>query len=261
MTNNLVRLAELGQSMWYDNIARDLLNSGEIADLINSGIRGLTSNPSIFQKAITSGSAYDEQLKALVAEGHDATAIYEELAIADIQQAADLLRPLFDETQGADGYISLEVSPLLAHDTAATLAEAKRLWERVDRPNLMIKIPATPEGIPAIEEAIAAGLNVNITLIFSRDAYQDVMMAYQKGLQRRVDGGEPIDHIASVASFFVSRVDSLVDELLDDIGTDEAKALKGKAAIANAKLAYQLFKEHSGSEAFQALIAKGAALQ
>ncbi len=258
---------EYGQSLWYDNIARDLLNSGAIQALVDEGIRGLTSNPSIFQKAITAGSAYDDQLRALVADGKPPRDIYEALAVEDIRRAADILRPVYDESGGADGFVSLEVSPLLASDTEGTIDEALRLFRWVDRPNLMIKIPATPEGLPAIESCIAAGLNINVTLIFSRDMYSRVMDAYLNGLERRADSGQDISRIASVASFFVSRVDTLVDDLLDQMiaadgsAAGRLEALKGQAAIANAKLAYRLFKEKFASAAYKELSGKGARLQ
>ncbi len=266
MSNKLVELAKLGQSMWYDNIARDLLESGEIKQLVDDGVLGMTSNPAIFKNAITSGTAYDAQLRELAQAGKSAEEIYEAMAISDIQQAADILRPVYDRTDGVDGYVSLEVSPLLAHDTKKTYDEAIRLFKAVDRPNLMIKIPATEEGLPAIEDAIAAGLNINVTLIFSIEMYGKVMEAYIQGLERRAEAGQPVDGIASVASFFVSRVDSLVDSLLDDkiaAGGDqgELEALKGKAANANAKLAYQLFKEMFFTPRFEALKAKGARVQ
>ena len=227
-----VKLRDLlnhGQSLWYDNISRDLLVSGEIKELVDSGIRGLTSNPAIFKKAITTGTTYDDQLRDLIAQGLPRERIYEQLAIADIQAAADVLRPVYDESNGEDGYVSLEVSPFLAADTEGTTNELRRLWQEVDRPNLMIKIPGTDEGLPAIEQAIADGVNVNITLLFSRDAYGKVMEAYTKGLERRKAANETLDKVASVASFFISRVDSLVDGLLDDMfssGADNAETLK-----------------------------------
>jgi transaldolase len=266
MTNKLHDLAALGQSMWYDNIARDLLESGEIQRLVDGGILGMTSNPAIFKSAITTGSAYDQQLTELAGKGLTPVQVYEALAIRDIRAAADILRPVFDRTGGVDGYVSLEVSPFLAHDTTGTTAEAKRLFKEVSRPNVMIKIPATPEGLPAIEECIAAGLNINVTLIFSRDLYARVMDAYIKGLERRAAAEQPVGNIASVASFFVSRVDSLVDRLLDDkiaAGGDSPvlNALKGKAAYGNAKLAYQLYKEVFQSPRFRTLEDKGAWVQ
>ncbi|GAB4479880.1 MAG: hypothetical protein Kow00124_26020 [Anaerolineae bacterium] len=255
MSSKIRELYALGQSLWYDNISRDLLQSGAIRAVIDEGITGLTSNPSIFQKAIKGGSAYDSQIAQLIKTTRDPKAIYEALAIADIRAAADMLRPVYDRTDHVDGYVSLEVSPLLASDTAGTLAEAERLWKAVDRPNLMIKIPATPEGIPAIEEALFRGLNVNVTLIFSLAMYEQVIEAYLRGLERRAEAGLPPTN-ASVASFFVSRVDTLVDKLLGD---DDS--LKGKAAVANARLAYQLFKRKFAGPRWEALAAQGARVQ
>ena len=261
MTVPAVRAAELGQSMWYDNISRDLLDSGELARLIAShGVRGVTSNPTIFQKAMTTAAAYAPEFTRLAAAGHNAPEIYETLAVGDIQRGADLLRGVYDASGGKDGFISLEVSPTLAHDTAGTLAEAKRLHAWVDRPNLMIKIPATPEGIPAIRAAIAAGISVNITLIFAIASHAKVIDAFMSGLEDRVRAGLAIDRIASVASFFVSRVDSAVDKALDAKG-GAALALRGKAAIANAKLAYELFEKEFASPRFEKLRAKGAQMQ
>lgn len=262
MADKLIRLyEEFGQSMWYDNISRELLNSGELQALVDEGIRGLTSNPSIFQKAITSGTAYDEQLSELVRQDVDEVEIYEAMAIQDIRRAADILRPIYDESNGTDGFVSLEVSPRLAHETEQTVEEAARLFEAVDRPNLMVKIPATDAGLDAIEESIASGLNINVTLLFSRDMYSRVMDAYIRGLERRVEAGKDIDSVASVASFFVSRVDTLVDNMLDeniaqtDDPTQEEKlqSLKGKAGIANAKLAYRLFIDRFDEPRFQKL--------
>ena len=260
--SKLTRLyEEFGQSMWYDNIARNLLESGEIQSLVKDGVRGLTSNPAIFHKAMTGSDVYDTQLRELVAEGRSAARIYEALAISDIQRAADILRPVYDESGGADGFVSLEVSPLLASSTQDSVDEAARLWHEVSRPNLMVKIPATPQGLPAIEESLANGLNINITLIFSRDVYTQVMDAYFKALQRRARAGQPVDRIASVASFFVSRVDTLVDGKLDALDKPQAAALRGKAGIANAKLAYALFEEKFSGSEWEALVAQGARVQ
>jgi transaldolase len=256
-----VRAARLGQSMWYDNISRDLLDTGELARLVlEAGVRGVTSNPTIFQKAMTTSSAYAGEFEKLAAEGRGASDIYETMAVSDIRRGADVLRRVYDESEGTDGFISLEVSPTLAHDTEGTFAEAKRLWAAVDRPNLMIKIPATPAGMPAIRQTIAAGINVNITLIFSLEAHAQVIDAFLSGLEDRVKLGKPLDRIASVASFFVSRVDTAVDKALDAKGP-AAAALKGKAAIANAKLAYELFEREFGAPRFAALRAKGAQVQ
>jgi transaldolase len=253
--------------MWYDNIARDLLDSGALQKLIDQGIRGLTSNPSIFASAIGGSAIYDAQIQSVLQETETTKQVYEELAVADIRRAADLLRPVYDGSGGTDGFVSLEVSPLLAHDTAGTIEEALRLFRWVDRPNLMVKIPATPAGIPAIEGTLAQGLNINVTLIFSREMYRQVMQAYLKGLQRYAASGGDISRVASVASFFVSRVDTLVDEWIDNrIAAEPDRAghlaaLKGKAAVANARLAYQLFKQTFGGEPFAALAAQGAHVQ
>jgi transaldolase len=260
-----VRAARLGQSMWYDNISRDLLDGGELARLVaEAGVRGVTSNPTIFQKAMTTSNAYAAEFAKLAAAGRGAAEIYEALAVSDIRRGADVLRGVYDASTGTDGFISLEVSPALAHDTAGTLAEAKRLAAAVDRPNLMIKIPATPEGVPAVRAAIAAGISVNITLIFAVSAHARVIDAYMAGLEDRALRGQPIDRIASVASFFVSRVDGSVDKSLDEkvkSGAANAAALRGKAAIANAKLAYELFEREFASPRFAKLRAKGAQVQ
>jgi transaldolase len=265
------KLAELlaqGQSVWLDYITRDLVRKGELRRMIaEDGLRGMTSNPTIFQKAIGEGTAYDEQLAELLAGGGDATAIFEGLAIRDIQDACDLFRPLYDEVEGRDGFVSIEVSPLLARDTGGTIAEARRLWAAVDRPNAMIKVPGTAEGAPAIETLLSEGINVNVTLLFSLANHERVMWNYIAGLEARAARGEPIDRVASVASFFVSRVDTLIDKLLDgkiaEAGGDSARAerlrsLQGKVAVANAKLAYARFREIFGGERFKALAAEGA---
>jgi len=258
-------LISLGQSLWYDNIQRQLLRNGEMAGMIARGeIRGVTSNPTIFNNAIAKSQDYDEALKPMAWAGWTPEQIFYQLAVEDIQDAADLFQDLYRQSQGGDGYVSLEVSPYLANDSQGTLEEAKRLWARVNRPNLMIKIPATPAGIPAIRQAIAAGINVNVTLIFSLERYAAVMDAYLSGLEERTAAGLAVDGIASVASFFVSRVDSKIDPLLESkykAGEHAAGALRGKAAIANAKLAYALFRETFGGERFQRLQAKGARLQ
>ena len=266
--NQVQKLAGLGQSIWYDNIERGLLDNGEMAGMVRRGeIRGVTSNPTIFMNAITKSADYDAGLVPLAEAGHDAESIFWHLAIEDIQAAADLFLPLYRETNGGDGFVSIEVNPALAHDTAATLAEAKTLWRRVDRPNLMVKIPATIEGIPAIRAAIAAGINVNVTLIFARERYAEVMDAYLSGLEDRAAAGQPLDHIASVASFFVSRVDTNVDKQLQAIidadgpQAEEARALLGRAAVANAKLAYADFKLVFTSERFERLQRMGARVQ
>jgi transaldolase len=266
--NAAQKLHKAGQSVWYDNIQRSLLQNGNLAGMIQRGeIRGVTSNPTIFMNAITKSQDYDGSLVPLARSGWNAEDIYYQLAVEDIQAATDLFLPLYQQTGGGDGYVSLEVSPYLANDTAGTLAEAKRLWQRVNRPNLMIKIPATREGIPAITAAIAAGINVNVTLIFARQRYAEVMEAYLKGLEQRVAEGLPITSIASVASFFVSRVDTKIDPRLQaiiDAGgspAQQAAALPGKAAIANARLAYADFKQVFSAQRCQKLKAKGARVQ
>jgi transaldolase/glucose-6-phosphate isomerase len=258
--NPLKELQSHGQSIWLDYISRRLIQSGELKQLVDEdGLRGVTSNPTIFEKAIGGSGEYDETLRSALAQNSQITAgqMYEKLAIEDIQSAADILRPVYDETAGADGYVSLEVSPHLAHDTRGTIAEAKRLKSAVDRPNVMIKVPATQEGIPAIEELIASGVNVNITLMFSMSHYEAVAHAYIKGLERC---SEP-SAVASVASFFVSRVDTMVDRALESLGTPEAKSLLGKIAIANSKIVYQRFREIFHGEGFVALRQRGARVQ
>jgi len=262
--NALKKLAQLGQSLWYDNIERSLLTDGELARMVDEDhIVGVTSNPTIFQKAISGSTAYDAQIEEVVAQNPTIPIkdLYEALAIEDIQSAADVLQPVYERTDGTDGYVSLEVSPDLAHDTEATIAEAKRLYEKVSRPNLMIKIPATEAGLPAITEVIGSGINVNVTLMFSLKNYIDVANAYIAGLEKLDETGGDLSQVASVASFFVSRVDTLLDKLLEESGSNQAKALQGKLAIANAKAAYKKFKEIFGSERFQKLADKGAQVQ
>ncbi len=266
--NTAQQLAQVGQSLWYDNIQRGLLDNGEMAGMVARGeIRGVTSNPTIFMNAITKSNDYDAGLAPLAAIGQSAEAIFWQLAIEDIQAAAGLFLPLYRETDGGDGFVSIEVNPSLANDTEPTLAEARSLWRRVDRPNLMVKIPATRAGIPAIRAAIAGGVNVNVTLIFSRQRYAEVMDAYLSGLEQRAAAGLPVDSIASVASFFVSRVDSNVDARLqaiiqgDGARGDEAAALLGRAAIANARLAYADFKRTFAGPRWEKLRAAGARVQ
>ena len=258
--NSLKQLAEQGQSIWLDYIRRDLIRSGELKRLVEEdGLRGVTSNPTIFDKAMSASTDYDMALRALLADNQHAPVgeLYEPLAIDDIQRAADILRTVYDETHGDDGYVSLEVSPHLADDTEKTISEAQRLRNAVDRPNVMIKVPATPAGLPAIEELIAKGLNINVTLMFSMRHYEAVARAYIKGLERcRNPSG-----VASVASFFVSRVDTAVDKVLDESGNPEAKALAGKIAIANSKLVYRRFLEIFHGEGFAALRQRGARVQ
>jgi len=266
--NATLKLLEAGQSVWYDNIQRSLLKNGELAGMIARGeIRGVTSNPTIFMNAITKSQDYDDGLLPLAGSGLSDEEIFFHLAIQDIQEAADHFQEIYRQSGGGDGYVSLEVSPYLAHDTAATLAQARQLWQRVNRPNLMIKIPATKAGIPAITDAIAAGLNVNVTLIFARQRYAEVMDAYLAGLEKRAEAGLPLSSTASVASFFVSRVDTNVDARLQKIvsaggpAAQQAASLLGKAAIANARLAYADYKQVFTSERFQKLKARGARVQ
>lgn len=265
--NNIDALHALGQSIWYDNIQRSLLENGQMQDMIHKGeIKGVTSNPSIFHNAIAKTSEYDSALKPLAWAGLNAEEIFWELAVKDIQQAADLFAPLYERSNRIDGYVSLEVNPLLARDAENTVKEAKRLWQKVNRPNLMIKIPATREGLAAIQKTIAAGINVNVTLIFSLKRYEEVIHAFMAGLEDCLDRGGSIDSIASVASFFISRVDTKVDGRLKDLlekGINPAKInpLFGKAAIANARLAYELFKREFASPRFQKLAQKGAQKQ
>lgn len=268
VNNPLRALREAGQSVWLDYIHRGILRSGELRRLVQEdGIAGVTSNPTIFDKAISGSTDYDDALAALVAAGKNADEIYEALIVEDIRAACDVLRPVFDETGGGDGYVSVEVSPLLAYDTAGTIREVRRWSTLIARSNLMVKIPATPEGIPAIEEMIAEGRNINITLIFSLAMYRRVIEAYLRGLERRVSAGQPVDQIASVASFFVSRIDTEADRRLasriaaDPAAAERARSLLGRVAIANAKLAYQTFREIFTSARFPPLAARGARLQ
>lgn len=270
MTNPPVDVQAFGQSIWYDNIRRKLLNDGTFQKLIDDGgVVGVTSNPTIFQKAIGGSADYDNTILANL--DLDAKDLYERLALEDIQHAADLFLPVYQKTGGRDGYVSLEVSPLLANDTTGTVAEAKRLYASLARPNVMIKIPATPAGIPAIEEVIAAGVNVNVTLIFSVANYVEVAEAYMRGLERRMKAGQSVKSIASVASFFLSRIDTMVDKMLENNvlaaqGRDQERValnnrLLGKAAIANAKAAYRRFMELFYGERFKALREAGAWVQ
>ena len=262
--SKLHELAQMGQSIWYDYIRRSFITSGEFEELIDKGLRGVTSNPSIFEKAIAGSADYDDDLRQLVKEETSVDKIYEALALKDISLAADLLRPVYDKTNGLDGYVSLEVSPLLAHDTRKTISEAKRLFETLHRPNIMIKVPATPAGIPAITELIASGINVNVTLIFGLETYKAVADAYLQGLERlspegpSVTGGHRLDSIASVASFFVSRVDSAIDQVL---ARKNHKGLQGKIAIANAKAAYIEFQNIFSGPRWKDLANKGAHTQ
>ncbi|HEX5732899.1 MAG TPA: transaldolase [Blastocatellia bacterium] len=269
-TNPLFELTQLGQSVWYDNIERKLIQSGELRRLIEEDeLRGVTSNPAIFEKAISGSDLYKDQLEDLARQGKTAVEIYEALAISDIQSAADVLRAVYEKTGGTDGFVSLECSPLLAHDTAGTIDEARRLWRAVDRPNVMIKIPGTPEGMPAIEECIYEGININITLLFSLESYEQTMQAYIRGLARRAAEGKPVAAVSSVASFFVSRIDTAADRRLEqkigESNSDEERArlsaLLGRAAIANAKMAYQKFKQVFHGEPFRELRQQHAQVQ
>jgi transaldolase / glucose-6-phosphate isomerase len=276
--NPLLRLLDEGQSIWLDSIRRRQIRSGELEKLIDEdGLRGETANPTIFEKAISGSSDYDEQISQLADQGLDANAIYERVATDDVRMACDVFRPLYDQLDGTDGFVSLEVSPKLAYNTQGTIEEVRRFWKIVDRPNLMIKIPGTKEGVPAIEQALYEGMNINITLLFAVEAYEAVAWAYVRALERRVAEGKPIDRLASVASFFVSRIDTLADKLIDDrLKNDQVpqtprtaggqeygalNSLKGKLAIANAKIAYERFKKIFTDPRFQALQAKGAKVQ
>ncbi len=261
MTTKLHQLADLGQSVWLDYIKRSLIQSGELEDHIQNGLRGMTSNPAIFEKTIAEGDEYDDQIQQLSLEGKSAKEIYEHVVIDDIRMAAGVLRSVYNETKGADGYISLEVNPHLAHDKEGTVSEAKRLFEAVNQPNVMIKVPATAEGLLAIQDLIEAGINVNVTLMFSMAQYDMVAEAYMAALDKRAANVYDLKHIASVASFFVSRIDVKIDKMLDDLDTPEAAALMGKIGIANAKMAYQHFKEAFAGKRWDFLSDKGARLQ
>jgi transaldolase len=253
----IAHLNELGQSPWYDNLARPLLTGGGLARLVaDDGIKGVTSNPTILEKAIGAGEGYDEQLARCAADGRSVEETYWDVVLDDIRSATEILRPVYDATGGRDGFVSVEVSPTLAHDTQGTQEMAAWLWQQVDRPNVMIKIPGTVEGLPAITETIAAGINVNVTLIFSLDRHDEVIDAYLAGLGRFADAGGDLSRVSSVASFFVSRVDTETDKRLP-----EGHELRGKAAVANAKLAYELFRRRFSGPEWDSLAAKGARLQ
>lgn len=254
MTDALKRLSDEGVAIWLDDLSRQRITSGNLAELLDqSHVVGVTTNPSIFQKAISEGHGYDQQLADLAARKVTVDEAIRMITTADVRDAADILRPVFDATDGQDGRVSIEVDPRLAHETTATVAEAKQLAWLVDRPNTLIKIPATQAGLPAITEVIGLGISVNVTLIFSLERYRAVMDAYLAGLEKARERGLDLSKIHSVASFFVSRVDSEIDKRLDGIGTDEAKALKGKAALANARLAYEAYEEVFSSERWAAL--------
>lgn len=258
------QISELGQAIWLDFISRDLLRSGKLRDLVNRGMTGMTSNPTIFQKSIAAGREYDDQIRELAAARKSTYEIYEALAMQDIGEAADQIRSVYNESQARDGFVSIEVNPRLADDSDATIEEARRLFRSIDRPNVMIKVPATPAGIPAIRTLIGEGINVNVTLIFSIGAYEKVMEAYIEGLRRLRDSGRPLGFVGSVASFFVSRVDTLIDGLLTkriDAGERELGTLRGQAAIANARIAYDCYKSVFEGPQFADLRAAGARVQ
>jgi transaldolase/glucose-6-phosphate isomerase len=269
--NALIELQRYGQSIWYDYIKRSLLTSGELRQLVEQdGVRGVTSNPAIFEKAIAGSTDYDDQIRRLCARGVvSPVEIYERVAVEDIRSAADVLAPVYERTAARDGYVSLEVSPRLAYETAATIAEARRLWTEVDRPNVMIKVPGTPQGLPAIRRLLGEGININITLLFAREVYEAVAEAYIGGLEDRAAAGGDVSRMASVASFFVSRIDTLVDGLIEKrlaTATDtreraRLESLVGKVAIANAKLAYRSYGQIFATDRWRALAARGAKTQ
>lgn len=263
MTNaNIKALSEVGVSIWLDDLSRSMLADGDLQRLIDEkGVVGVTTNPTIFAGALKDGSAYDEQVRELAAAGADVDEAVFRITTDDVRAACDVLRPVYDATNGQDGRVSIEVDPRLARDTAATVEMARKLWETVDRPNAMIKIPATVEGLPAISTVLSEGISVNVTLIFSLDRYRGVMNAFLTGLEQAREAGKDLSTIRSVASFFVSRVDSEIDKRLDAIGTDVATALKGKAGVANARLAYQAFEEVFATSRWQTLADDGAHVQ
>jgi len=266
--NPLKRVETLGQSIWLDYIRRDLITSGRLRRLIEEdGLRGITSNPAIFQKAIVESHEYDDDIRSLALMGRSAEEIYEAVSQKDVQRAADEFRPLYDQTDGTDGYVSLEVNPHLAHDAPGTLAEARRLWKALDRPNVFVKVPATPEGLRVIQQLITEGINVNVTLLFGLPRYRQVAEAYIAGIEARVAQGKPVKHVVSVASFFVSRMDALVDPLLQtavERGGREgelATKLRGQVAVACARAAYQIFKGIFSADRFKRLAGRGARAQ
>jgi transaldolase len=267
-SNALKQLGTLGQSIWLDYIRRDLIASGGLRRLIEEdGLRGMTSNPSIFEKAIAESREYDQDIRALALQGKDAGAIYEAVSQQDVCSAADQFRPLYDSTDGKDGYVSLEVNPHLAHDAKGTIDEARRLWGALNRPNVFIKVPATDQGLLAIRELIGEGISVNVTLLFGLPRYRQVAEAYIAGVEACAARGKPVKHLASVASFFISRIDALVDPLLEKLiaqggpQADLAKKTRGQVAIASAKMAYQIYKEAFGADRFMRLAAQGARVQ
>ncbi len=269
--NHILEIKDFGQSIWMDNLSRDLIQSGELVDWIeNQGVRGVTSNPAIFEKAIAGNAIYDADIEAGIRAKKSVLEIYESLTFDDIRNACDIFRPIYDQTDGLDGYISIEVPPTISDDTQTTITEARRYHQVIDRPNVMIKIPGTAEGLPAVEQVIADGISVNVTLLFSVQSYIDTAWAYVRGLEERVAEGKDISNISSVASFFLSRIDSKIDDLLEDrikeAGDNAAlverlKSIEGKVAIANAKIAYQEYLKIIRSDRWKALSAKGARVQ
>ncbi|NET10396.1 MAG: transaldolase [Merismopedia sp. SIO2A8] len=268
--NHILEIEQYGQSIWMDNLSRDLISSHQLEELIESrAIRGITSNPAIFEKAISGNVIYDADIEAGIRAGKPVEEIYESLTFDDIRKACDAFRSVYIASKGLDGYVSIEVPPTIARDTEATIREAKRYYEAIGRENVMIKIPGTPEGLPAVEATVAAGINVNVTLLFSVQSYVDTFWAYVRGLEKRAEAGEDISNIASVASFFLSRIDVKIDQQLDALVNvaeenavkDELRRLRGKVAIANAKVAYENYKEMIESDRWKALEAKGAKVQ
>jgi len=264
-TNPLSAIQDFDQSIWQDDLRRKMILSGELKQLIDrDGIRGITSNPAIFDKAIAGSHDYDDEIRALALQGHSTKVIYQTLTVNDVQMAADLFRPLYDRSDGMHGFVSLEVNPHLAHDIEATIEEAHRLWEALARPNVMIKVPATEEGLACIEQLIAQGLNINVTLLFGLPRYRKVAEAYIRGFESRAANNDPLNYVSSVASFFLSRIDLRIDPLLKKIqeeglpGADTAKRIYGQVAIASAKRAYQIFRETFESDRFNKLVQKGA---
>lgn len=264
MSQRIHQISAIGQAIWLDFISRDLLRTGKLRALINEGVTGMTSNPTIFQKSIATGREYDDQIRELTNAGKSAYEIYEALAIQDIGEAADQLRSIYNETNARDGYVSIEVNPKLAHDTDGTIAEGRRLFQTIDRRNVMIKVPATEAGLPAIQALIGEGINVNVTLIFGLEMYDRVMQAYLAGLRQLRDTGRPLGYVASVASFFISRVDSVIDEQLGKriaAGERGLDTLRGQAAVANAKIAYDCYKHVFEGPMFADLRTAGARVQ
>jgi transaldolase len=270
-TNQLLEINKYGQSIWMDNLSRDIIQSGELKNMVeNQGIKGITSNPTIFEKAMVGNVIYDQDIEAGISKGLSTQEIYESLAFEDIRNACDILKPVYEATDGLDGYVSIEVPPNIANDTQKTIEEARRYFQEVGRENLMIKIPGTEAGLPAVEQVISEGMNVNITLLFSVDSYVNTAWAYIRGLEKRAAEGKDISKISSVASFFLSRIDAKIDGKIDEklaAGVDDInleaklKSVKGKVAIANAKIAYQEYKKIINDKRWQALAAKGANVQ